>query len=507
MKNLLRSGFAGIRTPRAFLLTLCLTTIGLYSLAGGSRLYRYGDLSAFIGFGCLDSETICFARDNSRVIPEGALVFRTGGYDGQFYYYLAAEIFTAVVPGFYVREASADGSDARYHARLDASEFRRARIGYPLLVAATAFGGPRALIAGMVLVPVLVHLIAIALLLRRSRDALEDPDPIMRRRVWPGLIIFALNPVSLFCFLYGLADGLALDLMVIAFLFLTRSFDRHDSMRNSASFFRNYLLFGGGALVLAFALLTREHALAGVIGLGFAGLTSAMFASDHNQRGGSAASPVALVAPAVFAILVLIGWWMWIGFSPREAAARGGLPLSGLVQYLSGQPDAFFSGRSYLVGLLIVYGIIFAGLASNIFRALFSGVSMGDPAGERQDSDSGNWNAFVWPAIACGALAANLALVSFATADEYWGNFANILRLFTPGFGALACVSIGTGVGLSGIAGSRVFRDRLEQSRILQFGMWSAVVLTGALVFAILKSEIAGRLLPVFEFHVGGLGF
>ena len=39
--------------------------------------------------------------------------------------------------------------------------------------------------------------------------------------------------------------------------------------------------------------------------------------------------------------------------------------------------------------------------------------------------------------------------------------------------------------------------------KLVRGGLWIGVLVTGALVFAILESEITGRLLPVFEFRRG----
>lgn len=471
----------------ARMLCLYLSVAMVYFAAGGARLARYGDLSAFVGFGCFDP-TICFARDNASALPDRAIIFRSGGYDGQFYYYQAAEI-AARIPIF-ARSEFFDASGS-FTAHVDAPVFRRARIGYPLLVSAFAMGGPRVLIAGMILLPLALHLFAVALLARRLRAQLYDSERTTRRLVWPGLIVFALNPVSLFCFVYALADGLALDLTMLAVLcVLPASVFQNQATHLSHDFkrgdnrWREGFAYVVGGMLLALAVLTKEHALAGAAGLGLAGVF-AFWRSRRSVAGDSIefvrrarVRAFGWICVAGFAALALASWWWWIGFDPGLAAERGGWPFAGLAGYLfGGEVDAFFSGRTYLVGWLLVCVLIASGLV------FFAGVAS---------------------RIALGTLAASLALASFATADEYWGNFANILRLFTPAFGAL--LFAGAAASTRAVSAQDDADNRATNQwprKLVRGGLWIGVLVTGALVFAILESEITGRLLPVFEFRRG----
>ncbi len=471
-------------------------------LAGGARYTRYGEASAFVGFGCYQPASICYAGDNAAVLPAGALVFRTGGYDGQFYYYLAAELGQ---PG--------------YRARLDADAFRRARIGYPLLVFPAAFAGEAALVLAMIVLPAAAHIAVLLLLLVRLRflpgesgdEYSDDLRAGIQSRSTPAehstferlaLLAFALNPVSLFCFLYALADGLALDLMVLALLLLG-PVRANFAGRQMGSWLS--LLIGAGFLSLA--LLTKEHALAGALAVLFATAVVSLFRfalrdrdrpvnADRFESGGLVRSGAVRALVAVVAILVLIAWWRWVGFHPQQAADRGGVPLGGLFAYITGDPDAFFSGRSYLILLFAAYMGIFAALAYAIVRNLHSAWrGLRDDPSMLTGGHAGG-PALYWTACAAGVLAANLVLLSFATADEYWGNFANILRLFSPGYGALCCLALaGDGVGNTGA--------RIASARLLRWGLWLALAASLASVFAILENEIAGTLLPVFEFGVG----
>jgi hypothetical protein len=416
---------------------LLLLTFVLYCSAIGARLLRYGDLSAFPAFGCATAD-ICFARDNAPVLPPGAVIFRSGGYDGQFYYYIAAALYADRASG------------VAYIPALDAPAFRRARIGYPLLTGPAFYLlGPRALVAAMIGLPLLAHLFTLALLLRRYRW------PIASFASWrsPPLLaaaVFAFNPVSLFCVLYTLADGLALSCMLLALCLLVGpGTERVRPTRLVA-----------GAVLLIFAVLCKEHALAGVAGLLFGRLCS-------GRSGRSQAVPLILIP--ITATAVLAGWWAQIGFTPGLAARRGGLPFAGLWGYLQA-PDAFFSGRTYLVGLLAVYLVTLALAAIRTARPWWTG---GDRSAAR------------WPAILCAICGATVALVAFATVDEYWGNYANMLRLFTPGFAALAVLPLCDWDGAANQA------DRATQ--ITRAILLLALLLCLGSVYAIIDSEIAGR--------------
>jgi hypothetical protein len=108
---------------------------------------------------------------------------------------------------------------------------------------------------------------------------------------------------------------------------------------------------------------------------------------------------VVTLALATATPLPLLFWWRHVGFSFGLAAERGGFPMSGLWAFL---PQADLQ-RSVLVAILV------ASLASAL-----SAVT--DPARR------------VTSVIFFGTA----ALVSTATAGEYWGTFANVARLFTP---------------------------------------------------------------------------
>jgi hypothetical protein len=280
------------------------------------------------------------------VLPAAAVVFRTGGYDGQFFYYLAAEL----------------GGHGR--AKVDSDEFRRARIGFPLMAAPffRALGGrSKAWV-----------LPALLLALHLSSVWLSAPlKPESRLALWS----FALNPFSLLSFLLCTADGAALSLATVGGLVLL-----------SGSPGRRI----GGAILVAGALLTKETLVVIPCALSLAAVL--------DIRSPIRGRLVTIALAAATSVPMLI-WWQEIGFSLGLAAARGGFPMSGLVAYL---PHADL--QRFVIVVIVA-------------MSLASGLSvLRDPARR----------------VASLILLGTVALVSAATAGEYWGTFANIGRLVTP---------------------------------------------------------------------------
>lgn len=140
-------------------------------------VHKTGELNGAVRFGCLNHE-ICYARENKSILPDHPVVYRTGGYDGQFYYYAAYRI-------------------AGEHTVLDSDAFRMARIGFPLLLSPFTAAGPGAVVVAMAVIPFLFHLLAVSALER-------------------GKFLFAVNPFSLLSASLMLSDGLAFSLAVVA---------------------------------------------------------------------------------------------------------------------------------------------------------------------------------------------------------------------------------------------------------------------------------------------------
>ena len=338
----------------------------LYGASALVPILRYESSSALVGFGCLP-HGVCFARDNLAVMPSDSLVYESGGYDGQFFYYMAASIA---------------GGGA---TQLDEPRFRRARIGYSLTAAPAFFFGPEALVFAMSFWPLALHFGLLGLLILFFDRAYGFSAERLA-----ALALYAFNPFSLRSFALNVADGFALSLSLAAVLLYLE--ERQSETRRA--------WIAGALLVLA--LLSKETMLAAPF------LICVELFFERSTR--SVRSwLLALVLPGIVVVL----WWTWIGFSPWLAAGRGTVPFAGLIEYLK-EPDALLSGRGLLVPLLFFYLLCGLGLCG---RAIVS-----------------RERALLGPGLAL--LLVGL-VISTGTADEYWGNFANIMRMFTPGVLAL----------------------------------------------------------------------
>lgn len=353
-----------------------------YFAAWSGRVHRYGDNpTALIGFGCHPS-IVCFARENISLLPSAAVVFLTGGYDGQFYYYIASRIFRG------------------RRAVVDAREFRWSRIGLPLLLGWTLLPGADFAVRALPLSLFLAHLGVVLLLffaLRRSSGNDSENDHLR------ATLLFAFNPFTLLSLLLCVSDGLALDLAVAGMVL-------YDRQGRSVS--RPTGLLVAAWLFSGLALLTKETMLAVPV----SGLVVALIRLRCER---TTASLDLIFWSSV--IVPLVAWWISIGYSPLFAARRGGFPLQGLWSYLT-QPDALISPRSILVVLLPL--IFMLGI-----QALFGW------AGGRDRFRGRALVGISGPVFLMTGL-----LVALATAEEYWSNLPNIARLFTP---AVAGAAIG----------------------------------------------------------------
>jgi len=248
---------------------------------------KTGAISGAVRFGCV-TPSLCYAKSNQSLLPENAPIYRSGGYDGQFYYLTAHWIYSEAKPVF------------------DSREFRLARIGYPALAGPGLLFGRQALIVTMALLPIGAHLFAIWML-RSHRTAM-----------W----LFAVNPFSVLSAGLFLADGLALSLAMSASVLIFREEKTRASIAQ-------------GCILLTIAILCKETMLS---------LALACFSLAVSQRGRW--GYLAAVASAVASAVPLMLWWDFVGFSPLAAANRGIAP--GFLSYIS-QPDSILSGRGFLL--------------------------------------------------------------------------------------------------------------------------------------------------------------
>ena len=89
--------------PSRRLLLVVIAGATLFAAAASIRYVRYGGAASLTGFGCIPNQ-VCFARLNARTVPPRAVIYETGGYDGQFFYYIAADLYSngrlhARIPG------------------------------------------------------------------------------------------------------------------------------------------------------------------------------------------------------------------------------------------------------------------------------------------------------------------------------------------------------------------------------------------------------------------------
>lgn len=322
----------------------------LYIGAAWLKCHHYADNpTALIGFGCY-SDGACWSAQNAATLPPSAVVFQSGGYDGQFFYYIAQDLF---------------GGPS---AVVDSAPFRWARIGLPLIAGPVVRAGEWGAVFGIPTTLLVLHLISV-IAMQRARGEGSI-----------AALLFAVNPFSLMSFLLSVADGAALSLAVMGSLALTASRRR---------------LVTGGVLLVA-ALLTKETLVV---------VPAALAASWFFDANLSWRTRFGLCVLCAATLLPLLLWWNHVGLSLGLVAARGGFPMVGMAQYLA-RPDLTRGLLALTLVLAVLTGAILAG--NRVHRA------------------------------AGFALLGTAALVSTATASEYWPVTANIARLFTPMVAALA---------------------------------------------------------------------
>ncbi|MCB1169622.1 MAG: hypothetical protein KDK25_04780 [Leptospiraceae bacterium] len=405
------------------------------------RAERFGGLSSLIGFGCLH-DSVCFGSLNSHVLPKGAAIFPTGGYDGQFYYYVAA--------GLYGHQDILDLSSALREEPgpgrifVDSLGFRLPRIGFPLLSGWLFLFGARALALGMPLLLLLSHLLSSWFLFRMRPSA-----------GW----LYGLNPVSLLSYGLNLAEPLAMSLAVSASIALIRPAGLPGSMRNAFRWWSSILAlllalisketmfvvgFALGWFFLLFAW-KRTVAMANRIKqvMGPTGAVHSAGAEGQKDRTGAVAGLYAMASYWALPVWILISgllallWYYHAGFfSGESAAGKMQLPFTGLLDFLQ-SGNGLSGGRG-----LLALGIFWMAFLS-LYFVLHSILPMRTDVFSRSDRDRKKRAAGIGRRtgttllerrLVFPGLALNLLLISFASAEEYWLTFANIVRLFAPAF-------------------------------------------------------------------------
>ena len=356
---------------RAKSLTVIFLIFILYFTGWYLRSERFGSFTAMPGFGCVQ-ESVCFTELNSNLIPENYYAFPEGGYDGQFYYYAAASMFSDI------------------YAVYDDRDLRLSRIGYPLLSGwMYPLFGAEALVIWMSLLLIAAHLAVAGFLLFVGR---VNGDSLL-----PALL-FAFNPFSFLSFLLNVSDGLALSFSVAGILFLRMY---HDS--RGEAFKKLFLLLS--YLFITYSILTKETFLAVPAGMLAGEFILYAFRLKEKQRAVSFFRRCFFWAMTVLPLAV---WWIMIDYDIVSTSSHGGIPFSGIYGLVS-QGVLRDPMRMSLFSILVVSGFYF-------FRGIFVSYS---------DSRDGDFGLRLSGIAAC-------ILILIADMNEYWGNFANIARLFSP---------------------------------------------------------------------------
>ncbi|MDH5655287.1 MAG: hypothetical protein OEZ34_05235 [Spirochaetia bacterium] len=363
-----------------FILTVFLTLL-VYGSGWFLRSEKFDSFTSLTGFGCVQN-VICFSELNAHLMPAKAHVFSEGGYDGQFYYYTAASLYSGMSAAF------------------DDRALRLSRIGYPLLSGwVFPLFGPEILIIWMTILPLIVHLAVTSVLLRREEVTFVP------------VIFYALNPFSFLSFLLNVSDGLALSFAVLGIIFWRKAaFSKTGGLDFSpgrTSFWSDRLLVRNlilSFLFASFSLLVKETMIA---------VPAGMLAKEIylNLLRFYRRCPCLNFYGMIFWAAVcfpLALWWGFLGYDFAKTASHGVFPFSGIFVYF--QTNGYGeTAKTILLIVFVVSGIVFL---RNLILQMTEG-------------ESGRMEYFFM------GLAA-LLLAAIADGKEYWSNFANISRLFTP---------------------------------------------------------------------------
>ncbi|MCB1320415.1 MAG: hypothetical protein KDK34_09190, partial [Leptospiraceae bacterium] len=381
---------------------------------------------------------------------------------------------------------------------------------YALLIAPAFLMGNTIAVVWQSVLLLAIHLLTIGVLYALTRRMHAQPDLLrtsesvggdMEERVSRWLpIVYAFNPFSLQCFLLNVADGLALALALLAQAIILpgliiRSTETAIASDNQKSgglslYARlNRLGLPGKTLValllIVLAVLTKESMLAliPIILLpALANILRRMFQAGKTRLADSFVPWSAImVAISVLTVVIISAWWRHVDFSPTLAAERSGRPFEGMLVFLH-HPDALISGRMLLIPLLVISLVLVIAECVVLIRRQYKSYEIRSAWIALFDTDM---------ALRFGNVLAALGIItviSMATADEYWANYANIMRLFTP---LVLCLSI--------------VPFAFYNTQAKRTGNW---LMLGLLVYflmfdaAIIRQEWTGRRLPAVSYEL-----
>jgi len=281
-----------------------------YALLLGGLWYAHG-IQGFIHIG----RSFVTRSDRSQVITPRLQIDNRIGYDGQFYFAIAA-----------------DPANAHYY--MQAPGYTYPRIVYPMLARGLALGRPAAVpytLVAINLAAVVGAVFALAIWLRRRRAS-----------TWLALL-YALYPAFAFCVYRDLTEPLA-------FTFAICGAVAFDGRRRHAR--------ATAAVLFALAALTRETTI----------LFPAVYAVAFLLEGrGSLAARIranVLRASGFAAIAMLplavdrIAFRLWLGSSTVESGAQSIWPLAGLASWWP-----WTAGRWFIALAVVVPALAWAGAA------------------------------------------------------------------------------------------------------------------------------------------------
>ncbi len=308
-----------------------------------------------------------FAEINPGIVEPGFVIYKEGGYDGQFFYFLAKSMF----------------SDLDWELIVDSYFFRLHRIGFTFFV-----GFPAALL-GFTHYPIIAFLLPMAIFLL-SVTCLYDLLPESKK--WLSLF-YLFSPYSLNSHLLLVADGFFTSLIVIVIFLIHRK-------SNAAA-----ILF-----LLTFAIFTRE------IGIFLAVPIIIFYISNKNPR-----LTLAYSLPALF----FLGFLIWTRSVSPAHLGTNPLGFGDMIDYpLFGFFKSFFDGGIFHLSLKESVKILLflQWIALSIFSVrFFYSESRNQIIGTHL---SQSILLYLLPILA------SLGII-FIAEEGYWRSFDNLSRMFT----------------------------------------------------------------------------
>lgn len=308
-----------------------------------------------------------FAEINPGIVDPGFVIFEDGGYDGQFFYFLAKSMF----------------SDLDWGLIVDSYFFRLHRIGFTLFV-----GLPSSLL-GFSHYPILALLLPMIIFLL-SVVCLYDILPESKKWFY---LFYLFSPYSMNSHLLLVADGFFTSLIVIIVYLLHKNANVVTVL-----------------CLLTFAIFTRE------IGVFLAVPLIIFYISKKNIR-----LTLAYSLPVIF----FLGFLLWTrSFSPAHLGTNP-LGFGDMIDYpLFGFFKSFFDGGNFHISakesvkiLLFLQWIVLFIYAFKLFFTEIRSRLKSDPLSQ-------NLLLYLIPILA------SLGVI-FIAEEGYWRSFDNLSRMFT----------------------------------------------------------------------------